>query len=312
MHWLAEIWKWLDAQLVNWFVVLWWFTAFVFLVSAGARWWAWRRFGDAPQSGSDARQSTWGGVLLLAVSASWWGDWKRLAAPLATRGGEGRFVLAVLAAHVLPIYALLIIYALGKEYLLVYLGSAAIFIPLVVLGARVLLSFPEADGRAPGVSVPERSRTPPWRAPIHELAGVAPRFGYGLLLAALLAAIAIHPDWTFPVEITGSGLVSQFLNALFGAVVAIGAWTPPVGAFLFAVPVWRGGFALAGLYAFLFAVPAAPQAVMTYAEWVGRREAAKLAVLVLGGAVAAGLIAAVVVSVAGLPLPYVYSPAQLL
>ncbi len=141
---------------------------------------------------------------------------------------------------------------------------------------------------------------------------MAPRFLYGVVIAGVLAAIAIHREWTFPVEITGAGLVSQLLNAVLGIALAVGAWTPPVGAFLLGVPVWRGGFALAGLIAFLFAIPAAPQAVMAYAEWIGHKEAAKLAAVVLVGAVASGVIAAAIISAVGLELPYVYSPDQLL
>lgn len=303
MVWFAEIWKWTEANLVNWFVVLWWFTAVVFLLSAYARWFIWRWLWRP-----GLEEEGWWRLLLLAVSASWWGDWKRLARRFAIAGDEVRFVSVVLVAQLLPVYALLIIFALGKEYLLVYLIAVAVFVPSVVAGGKVVLSFSGGSER----SAPTSDRGPFWMAPVRELFGVLPRFALGIVLAAILAAVAIHPRWTFPVEITGAGLVSQLLNALFGVVLAVGAWTPPVGAFLFSVPVWRGGLALAGLYAFLLAIPAAPQAVMTYAEWLGRAEAAKLAAVVLVGAVFAGMVAALMVAAVGLPLPYVYSPDQLL
>ena len=51
---------------------------------------------------------------------------------------------------------------------------------------------------------------------------------------------------------------------------------------------------------------------MTYAQWVGRKEAAKIAFLVLVGAVVSGLVATAIVGAVGLNLPYVYSPDQLL
>ncbi len=86
----------------------------------------------------------------------------------------------------------------------------------------------------------------------------------------------------------------------------------PVGAFLLGVPGWRGGFALAGLIPFFFAIPATPQAAMGYAEWVGRKEAAKLATLVLVAAVVSGVVAIAIVDAVGLNLPYVCSPDQLL
>ncbi len=309
MEWFAEIWKWIEANLVNWFVMLWWFTGAVFLLSAAARWWVWGRFWN-PNIHDASDPVDWGKVLALGITASWWGDWKRLAVRFAVKGGEGRFVLATITAHVLPIYALLIIFAFGKEYLVVYLIGAAVYIPVVVLGGMAVLSFPT---RAPArTSPPVSEKAPFWSAPVRELWGVAPRFLYGVVIAGVLAAIAIHREWTFPVEITGAGLVSQLLNAVLGIALAVGAWTPPVGAFLLGVPVWRGGFALAGLIAFLFAIPAAPQAVMAYAEWIGHKEAAKLAALVLVGAVASGVIAAAIISAVGLELPYVYSPDQLL
>ena len=308
MEWLAEIWKWINANLMNWFVGLWWFTGLVFLLSAYARRWVWGRLWNS--NIQEARgHLEWGTILALGITSSWWGDWKRLAVRLAVKGGEGRFVLAAIAAHVLPVYALLIIFALGKEYLFVYLIGAVVFVPIVVLGGTAVLSFPEKD-QAPRAPGPEKS--PFWSAPVKELWGVAPRFLYGIVVAGVLAAVAIHPEWTFPVEITGAGLISQLLSALFGIALAVGAWTPPVGAFLLGVPVWRGGFALAGLIAFLFAIPAAPQAVMTYAEWVGRKEAAKIAFLVLVAAVVSGLVATAIVGAVGLNLPYVYSPDQLL
>ncbi len=308
MEWPAEIWKWIDANLVNWFVMLWWFTGLVFLLSTYARWWVWGRFWK-PNIQETSGALGWGRVLALGITSSWWGDWKRLAARFAVRGKEVHFVTAILASHVLPVYALLIIFAFGKEYLLVYIIGAAMFVPLVVLGGKAILSFPE-DDHAPRTPSPERVRF--WMAPVKELFGVAPRFLYGVLLAGVLAAVAIHPEWTFPVEITGAGVISQLLNALFGVVLAVGAWTPPVGAFLLGVPVWRGGFALAGLIAFLLAVPAAPQAVMTYAEWLGRKEAAKLAVVILVAAVVSAVATAVVASLLGLQLPYLYAPDQLL
>ncbi len=309
MDWLAEIWKWIDANLDNWFLVLWWFTLPVFLLSAFGRWWAWRRWSAA---GGGERRGLRGGVriMALAVTASWRGDWKRLAAPLAVRGKEPQFLVAAVTAHVLPVYALLIIFALGKEYLLVYLIAVAMFLAAVALAGAALLEFPQGEqGKDEGSPPPD---PPFWTAPVREVLGVAPRFVYGLVLAGVLAAVAIHPEWTFPVEITGAGVVAQTLNAVFGVVLAVGAWTPPVGAFLFAVPVWRGGFALAGLLAFLLAVPAAPQALIAYAQWLGRREAAKIAALVLAAAIASGVAAAALVGLSGLDLPYVYSPDQLL
>lgn len=309
MEWFTEIWKWIEANLVNWFVILWWFTGLVFLLSAYGRWWVWGRFWNSNLYDASGPLE-WGRVLALGITSSWWGDWKRLASRYAVKGEEGRFVLAVIAAQTLPIYSLLIIFAFGKEYLLVYLIGAAVFVSIVVLGGKAFLSFPARVQARPSTPLPEKASF--WTAPLQELWGVAPRFVYGVLAAGVLAAVAIHLEWTFPVEITGAGLVSQLLNAVFGIALAVGAWTPPVGAFLLGVPVWRGGFALAGLIAFLFAIPAAPQAVMAYAGWVGRKEAAKLAATVLVAAVATGIAATVIVNALGLGLPYVYSPDQLL
>ena len=308
MHWFAEIWKWITSNLFLWFVLLWLFTGSVFLLSAYARWWTWGLFWN-PQLRDASGPLEWGKVLALGITSSWWGDWKRLASRYATKGAEGRFILAIVAAHILPIYTLLIIFALGKEYLLVYLIGAAVFVPIIVLSGKAVLSFPERH-QAPQDTAAAAERF--WAAPLKEIFGVAPRVLYGFLLAGVLAAVAIHPDWTFPVEITGAGLVSQLLNAVFGVALAVGTWTPPVGAFLLGVSMWRGGFALAGLIAFFFAIPAVPQALMAYAEWVGRKEAAKVAGLVLVAAVVSGVVVAAVIGAVGLDLPYVYSPHQLL
>ncbi len=225
------------------------------------------------------------------------------------KGQEGQFVLATTTAHVLPVYVLLIIFALGKEYLLVYLISTALFIPMVVVAGSALLSFP-GDTQNATAAMPT---TPPlWLALIREFLGVAPRFLYGAAAAAILAAIAIHAEWTFPVEITGPGLMSQLLNALFGVVVAVGAWMPPVGVFILGVPMWRGGVALAGLIAFFLVIPAAPQALIVYAQWVGRGQATRFASLIIVAAIAAALLTTLIVRALGLPLPYVYAPEQLL
>ncbi len=308
MEWIAEIWKWWSSNLFLWFIILWWFTGLVFLVSAFARWWVWRRLWTANPVDAPSRPS-WFHIVALAVTASWWGDWKRLASRFVDKGQEGQFVLATTTAHVLPVYVLLIIFALGKEYLLVYLISTALFIPMLVVAGSALLSFP-GDTQNATAAMPT---TPPlWLALIREFLGVAPRFLYGTAAAAILAAIAIHAEWTFPVEITGPGLMSQLLNALFGVVVAVGAWMPPVGVFILGVPMWRGGFALAGLIAFFLVIPAAPQALIVYAQWVGRGQATRFASLIIVAAIAAALLTTLIVRALGLPLPYVYAPEQLL
>ena len=309
MNWMAEFWKWGASNFFLWFVMLWWFTIPVFLLSSYARWWVERRDWSEPLS-QTSKLPVWVRILALGATASWWGDWKRLAMPFAIGGGEMRFTLAVVASHVLPIYVLLIIFALGKEYLLVYLIAAGVFVPLVLLGAKVFLSFSErASNTLHGEA---QEHIPFWMAPIKEFVGVAPRFLYGVVAAAVIAAIAIQPKFAFPVEITGGGLAAQLLNALLGIVAAVGLWVPPVGVVLLSVPIWRGGIALAGLIAFFFAILAAPQAIMAYSEWIGRRQAAKFAAIVLLVAVVTGMLVTLIVRGLGRDLPYQYSPDQLL
>ncbi len=86
---------------------------------------------------------------------------------------------------------LLIIFALGKEYLLVYLISTALFIPMVIVAGSVLLSLP-GDTQNATPAMP--TTLPLWLAPIREFLGVAPRFLYGAAAAAILAAIAIYAE----------------------------------------------------------------------------------------------------------------------
>ena len=50
--------------------------------------------------------------------------------------------------------------------------------------------------------------------------------------------------------------------------------------------------------------------VMAYAKRIGRKEAAKLAALLLAGAVVTGVITTAVVGPLRLDLPYIYSPDQ--
>ena len=85
-----------------------------------------------------------------------------------------------------------------------------------------------------------------------------------------------------------------------------------MGVFLLGVPVWRGGFALAGLIAFFFAIPARPQALVVYGELVGSKQATAFAALIIVAAIATALLTTLIVNVIGLHLPYVYSPDQLL
>ncbi len=51
---------------------------------------------------------------------------------------------------------------------------------------------------------------------------------------------------------------------------------------------------------------------MAYSEWIGRRQAAKFAAIVLLAAVVTGMLVTLIVHELGLELPYLYSPDQLL
>lgn len=304
MDWLAETWKWIAANLVNWFVVLWWFTALVFVLATAARWWLWRRWAETVDTLSLPR------LFLLGATASWRGDWQALTARYAKAGDERRFVVTLVGALVLPVYTLLMIFAFGKEYLLIYLVAVVVYVFGTVALAGRVLHFGTAAAAAG--EPPVHRDVPAWQAPLRELAGVGPRFVAGVVLAGILAAVAIQPEWAFPVEVTGGGLMAQVLNALAGIALAIGAWTPPVAAFLFGVPVWRGGFALAGLLAFLLAIPATPYVLMVCTARIGVRQTARLAALVIAMSLVAALVATALVALADPDLPYVYAPEQLL
>lgn len=310
MSWLGEIWTWTVASAYQLLVLFWWATAGAFLLSAGARWWTMRRLGAGDASGS-GRSVTWPTVVVRGVTASGWGDWERRARDLVEEGRETEFAVFVAVAHTVTAYVLLIPALYGKEYLPVYLVAAVLYLGLVAAGAR-WLDFSRTRLPEPEVGEGEELASPgPVGALLGELSGVAPRLAFGFLGAGVIAALAIQPAWTFPVEVTGGGLVPQLLNGLVGVVLAVGAWMPPVGALVVGLAVWRAGFALTGLLAFLLALPAAPQSVGTYAEWIGRKEATKLAGVFVTAAVVSGLVAAWLAGATGLELPYVYDPAQL-
>lgn len=308
MSWPAEVWTWTVASAKQLLVMFWWATAGVFLMSAAARWWVLRRVGEDGTEG-EAPSRTWPVLLGRAITASGRGDWKRRAVRWLDAGGGARFAVFVAAAHLLPVYVLLIPVLYGKEYLPVYLGAAVLDLALIGIGAR-WLDLSRADGGGAARESDRSEAGGPAAALLDELGGVVPRLAYGFLAAGVLAALAIRPAWAFPVEVTGGGLVPQLLNGLGGAALAVGAWMPPVAALVVGLAVWRSGFALTGLLAFLLALPAAPQSVAAYGDWLGRREAAKLAVLYAAAAVLAGLAASWAAGAVGWELPYVYDAAQ--
>lgn len=300
----AEIWKWFASQLEYWFVMLWWFTGGLFILSAVARWSAGRRIHP-----SSAEDIGWLETLLAGITASWRGDRERLARRLAERGEAARFALGVTAAHILPLYVPVLIFGLGKEYLLVYLLAVTIDLAVVTAAAAGWLAVSTPGGPSPEAAA-ERSSL--WGGFGRELVAAGPRWLYGFAVAALLAALAIHPAWTFPVEITGGGLAAQVVNGMLGAALAVGAWAPPVGVLFLAVSVWRSGFALTGLLTLMLSIPAAPQSVAMYAEVIGRRQATRFLAIVLVSALLSAVLTTLLVAALGLELPYQYAAEQTL
>ena len=60
---------------------------------------------------------------------------------------------------------------------------------MVTLGARLLLRFPPTSRDTSADREPEN--LPFWKAPIKEFLGVAPRFGYGVLFAAMVTGMLV-------------------------------------------------------------------------------------------------------------------------
>lgn len=310
------------TYLLAWWAVPVWALAGTIVLQRLARDWPLER---RARSEGAVRRLT--GAFLLAVARPFGrSDLRRNLRRL--QGRPGGTAVYLTAGHGLTLYYLVLLGPLlGKDVLLSHVVGMLVFAGLATAltalfrGGGPPARDAEEGRRSSGPREVDAAADPPgaddgrwaWRS---LAVGETSRFlGWslwglavgGLVGAAGLASPGLHLVGLLP----GEGLVRQVVHGVAGLLAAPASLMGPVATLFAGTFLWKVGLAHAGLVAFFCAATLSPQRVRLYREvWGGGRTMRWVLALAVG-ALAAGLVVALLFGFTGLEIRYKLVPAQL-